>query len=160
MLEIIMNKMLKYIREIVDEWSYPVGYMLLLFIFSYASILNAALSEELSFKDVYFNNQNLWFSSIVNFGLLFMLLLDCYGKSKSIVSKEFTYGLVLGCFLIITLRELVNLHITGECSNYIAPIDKVWFVYIIHLLFCCCLIFLKKEAMTSEKDKVQVIRVH
>lgn len=142
-----------------DKWLYAIAYMSLLFLFSYATIMNAVLHECISVKNEYFSNQSLWFSSIVNFGLLFMLMLDFYGTNKRIESKKFTIGSAVGCFLIITLRELVHLHTTREYINYISPLNQEWFVYFIHFLFFCCLVFLKKETITENKERFSVVRV-
>ena len=146
-------------NENINKWRYAIAYMLLLFIFSYTSILNAVLHQQLSAQEEYFACQSLWFSSMVNFGLLFMVMLDYYGTNKPIGSKRFTVGVSIGCFLIITLRELVHLHATKECFNYMFPINQEWFVYIVHLLFFCCMVFLKKETMTMNKEQITAVRV-
>lgn len=79
-------------NENINKWCYAIAYMLLLFIFSYTSILNAVLHQQLSAQEEYFACQSLWFFSIVNFGLLFMVMLDYYGTNKPIGSKRFTVG--------------------------------------------------------------------
>ena len=146
-------------NENINNWFYAIAYMLLLFVFSYTSILNALLHQQLSMEEEYLASQSLWFSSMVNFGLLFMVMLDYFGTNRPIGSRRFTIGVVIGCFLIIALRELVFLHKTEECLNYIYPIDQIWFVYLIHFLFFCCMVFLKTETMTINKEKISVVRV-
>lgn len=146
-------------RENRNKWCYAITYMILLFIFSYSSILNAVMHQGLSVREEYFLSQSLWFSSMVNFGLLFMIMLDYYGTNKPIGSKRFTIGVAIGCFLIITLRELVHLYQMKESVNYCFPINQVWFVYFINFLFFCCLVFLKKETITENKEIVTAVKV-
>lgn len=93
-------------NEIINNWFYATAYMLLLFVFSYTSILNALLHQQLSMEEEYLASQSLWFSSMVNFGLLFMVMLDYFGTNKPIGSRRFTINVVIGCFFIIALREL------------------------------------------------------
>lgn len=145
--------------ENINKWCYAIAYMLLLFVFSYTSILNAVLNQQISVQEEYFASQSLWFSSMVNFGLLFMVMIDYYGTNKPMGAKRFTVGVVIGCFLIIALRELVYLHTTKEYLNYISPINQDWIVYLIHFLFFCCMVFLKKETITINKEKISAVRV-
>ena len=118
--------------------------------FTYSGLFVIAVQIDANLIQIYYNIQCRLVSVFVNFGLLFMLVIDYLLSDKKKHSRLLVMCLI--CFFIIVgLYGHAKFHETGKLDRFVSPFCSDEFSFILQTIFITMLLFIRYRTIIPSR---------
>ncbi|MDR2424455.1 MAG: hypothetical protein LBD59_06990 [Prevotellaceae bacterium] len=142
-----------------NTWSGRAAYSFLwvsfVLFFVYASIVSSIFMKDKSFTEEYLKLQSNIPAMFVNFGVMFMLVIDNLWNRYT-ENRYFLLLVVFSMFIIMALYGHAQAYFDNS-RNYISLIKKSWISYLLQGLFVLILLISKYKTIEIIKDDLEEV---
>lgn len=147
-----------------EHWWYSIVWIGFMVLFTYTPVMKSLLMLNDDTGSAYVNHQYCGISVLVNFGLLFMVLMDYVGANKRIGPK-ILFLTVFGCVLVFVMFFHLKMQVEKTYIQYYWPISSRGLVCFLHITFLAVVLWIKAMSldeslsnMDFDEEPLQVVK--